>query len=177
MRREVEVEAGAPLEILLPLSEGTGSYAEHVTVQAVPFEEREVSVPAQELLGSGEIQSLRGSLLDDPLRAVQTLPGVAAGDDFHALFSVRGSDFRHMGFSLDGIPTPFLLHTVQGVEGSGSVTMFNSELLESLSLLHGSYPRYGNRTGAQLDFVSREGSRGSAPRSRVAQRHQRLHRR
>ena len=55
-------------------------------------------------------------LADDPLRAVQVLPGVAAGDDLRSEFSVRGSDFTHMNMTVDGFSTPFLLHTVRAVE-------------------------------------------------------------
>ena len=36
-------------------------------------------------------------------RAVQALPGVATGNDFRSDFSVRGSDSRHMGLSIDGV--------------------------------------------------------------------------
>ena len=38
--------------------------------------------------------------------------------------------------------------------------MINSDILDSVTLLSGSYPqRYGNRTGATIDFRTREGSR------------------
>ena len=102
-------------------------------------------------------------LADDPLRAVQVLPGVATGDDLRSEFSVRGSDFTHMNMTVDGFSTPFLLHTVRAVEdrsSSGSVAMINSDILEDVTLLNGGYAqRYGDRTGAELDFRLREGSR------------------
>ena len=64
-------------------------------------------------------RSCRGVLADDPLRAVQVLPGVATGDDLRSEFSVRGSDFGHMNFTVDGFQTPYLLHTVRVNRGSG----------------------------------------------------------
>ena len=115
------------------------------------------------MLGSAELQNLRGVLADDPLRAVQVLPGVATGDDLRSEFTVRGSDFRHLTFTVDGFATPYLLHTVRGVEDrgpTGSVAMINSDVLDDVTLLNGSYPqRYAGHTGAEVDFRLREGSR------------------
>jgi hypothetical protein len=163
VRREVQVPAGGSVDLTIPLSEGTGTYTETVTVAADRFRSAEPGVAAQQVLGSADIQNLRGVLADDPLRAVQVLPGVAAGDDLRSEFSVRGSDFTHMNMTVDGFATPFLLHTVRAVEdrsSSGSVAMINSDILEDVTLLNGGYAqRYGDRTGAELDFRLREGSR------------------
>lgn len=163
VRREVQVPAGGSVDVTIPLSEGTGTYTETVTVAADRFRPAEPGVAAQQVLGSADLQNLRGVLADDPLRAVQVLPGVAAGDDLRSEFSVRGSDFTHMNMTVDGFATPFLLHTVRAVEdrsSSGSVAMINSDILEDVTLLNGGYAqRYGDRTGAELDFRLREGSR------------------
>ena len=163
VRRDVQVLAGTSLDVTIPLSEGTGTYTEVVTVAADRFRESEPAVASQQVLGSADIQNLRGVLADDPLRAVQVLPGVATGDDFRSEFSVRGSDFMHMNMTVDGFSTPYLLHTVRAVEdrsSSGSVAMINSDILEDVTLLNGGYAqRYGDRTGAELDFRLREGSR------------------
>ena len=149
--------------VTIPLSEGTGTYTETVTVAADRFRPAESAVAAQQVLGSADIQNLRGVLADDPLRAVQVLPGVATGDDLRSEFSVRGSQFSHMNVTVDGFSTPFLLHTVRAVEdasASGSVAMINSDVLEDVTLLNGGYAqRYGDRTGAEVDFRLREGSR------------------
>jgi hypothetical protein len=163
VRREVRVEGGASIDVTIPLSEGTGTHTETVTVTADRFRAAEPAVAAQHLLGSADIQNLRGVLADDPLRAVQVLPGVATGDDLRSEFSVRGSHFSHMNMTVDGFSTPFLLHTVRAVEdasASGSVAMINSDILEDVTLLNGGYAqRYGDRTGAEVDFRLREGSR------------------
>jgi TonB dependent receptor/Carboxypeptidase regulatory-like domain len=162
VQRVLQLLPGAVLELRIPLSEGTAAYTESVTVTADRFQRPEL-VPAQQILGSAELQSLRGVLTDDALRAVQVLPGVATGDDFRSEFSVRGSDFSHLNFTVDGFATPFVMHMVRAVEeraNTGSVSMINSDVLESVSLSNGGYPqRSGNRTGAELGFVVREGSR------------------
>src|SRR5439155_211750 len=82
---------------------------------------------AEHTLGSRELQQLRGMLTNDPLRAVQALPAVAAGDDFRSEFAIRGAGVSHMNFIFEGIATPFLLHTVQQVHDSGSIAMVNGD--------------------------------------------------
>ena len=135
-------------------------------------------MPVAAVLGSAELQNLRGVLTDDALRAVQVLPGVATGDDFRSEFSVRGSDFSHLNFTVDGFATPFVLHMVRAVEeraNTGSVAMINSDVLEDVTLSNGGYPqRSGNRTGAELGFLVREGSRERNVRPGLGQRHQRV---
>jgi hypothetical protein len=164
VKRPVVVTAGQTLDITIALSEGTGTYSEEVTVVGTErFREQEKSVPSQQTLGSADIQNLRNLLTNDPMRAIQVLPGVTTGDDFRSEFAVRGSGFSHMNFTFDGIPTTFLLHTVQHVQDGGSIAMVNGDILDGITLLNGSYPeRYGNRIGAELDFHMREGSRDRA---------------
>ena len=163
VKRPIDVRPGEPLDLTIALSEGTGTYSETVTVAGERFREQERSVPAQQTLGSGDIQNLRNLLTNDPMRAIQVLPGVSTGDDFRSEFVVRGSPFSRMTFTLDGVPTSFLLHTVQQIRDGGSIAMLNGDILDGITLLNGSYPqRYGNRLGAELDFHMREGSRDRA---------------
>ena len=161
-RRDVTTGPGSePLTVRL--SEGTTAYSETVTVTPDVFRTPADPVPSAQVLGSAELLNLRGVLADDPLRAVQVLPGVATGDDLRSEFTVRGSDFRHLTFTVDGFATPYLLHTVRGVEDrgpTGSVAMINSDVLDEVTLLNGSYPqRDGGHTGAEVDFRLRGGSR------------------
>jgi len=162
-RRDVNVTFPDPGPITLRLTEGTTTYRETVTVTPDVFRSPIDPVPSAHVLGNAELLNLRGVLADDPLRAVQVLPGVATGDDLRSEFTVRGSDFRHLTFTVDGFATPYLLHTVRGVEDrgpTGSVAMINSDVIEDVTLLNGSYPqRYGGHTGAEVDFRLRDGSR------------------
>jgi hypothetical protein len=170
VQRDVPVGPGEIHTLTIPLAEGTGTYTETVTVTPDVFAAIHPGVAAQQVLGSADIQNLRGVLADDPLRAVQVLPGVATGDDLRSEFSVRGSDFSRMNVTVEGFATPFLLHTVQAIEdraNSGSVAMINSDILEDATLLNGGYPqRHGNRTGAEIGFRLRDGAR-DRPRLRL----------
>jgi hypothetical protein len=157
-----EVTAGSD-PVIIRLTEGTTAYSESLTVAGDTFRSPPDPVPSASVLGSAELLNLRGVLADDPLRAVQVLPGVATGDDLRSEFTVRGSDFHHLTFTVNGFATPYLLHTVRGIEdrgATGSVAMINSDVLEDVTLLNGGYPqRYGGHTGAEVDFRLREGSR------------------
>jgi len=159
VRRDVEIPAGGTLEVRLPLSEGTGTYTEDVEVTAATTA-RETGVASQITIGSADIEELRSTLTEDPMRAVQTLAGVGGSDDYRSDFSIRAAPFGHLSVTLDGIPSTLLVHTVHRTRDSGSLAMLNSDVLEGASVLFGSYPqRYGNRTGSQVDFRMREGSR------------------
>jgi len=61
-----------------------------VTVTPDVFRAPADPVPSSQVLGSAELLNLRGVLADDPLRAVQVLPGVATGDDLRSEFTVAG---------------------------------------------------------------------------------------
>ncbi|MEO7890633.1 MAG: carboxypeptidase regulatory-like domain-containing protein [Vicinamibacterales bacterium] len=160
VRRHVEVMADGTIDLQVPLAEGTGTYEEAVTVVA-----RSSTTPEGNTreLGAGALQDLRGVAADDPVRAVQALPGVATGDDFRSEFSVRGASFRQTTMVIDGVPTPLLFHAVRGTEDSGSIAMINSDVLSRASLSIGPHPqRHGNWLGGTLEFDMREGSRTRA---------------
>ena len=157
VRRFVDVPAGDVLVMTIPIAAGTGTYAETVNVSSAS-EGNET--PSQQVLRSNELQQLRGVITNDPMRAIHVLPGVATGDDLRSEFSVRGLPVRNMNFTFEGIATPLLVHTVQGVQDTGSIAMVNGDVLNEIGLAAGSYPqRHGDHTGAELNFLMREGSR------------------
>lgn len=151
--------ADAPLDMTFRLSEGAGAYTERVTVSGSLRSESD-SVPGSTSLHGRELENLRGAVLDDPLRAIQALPSATATDDFYSEFAVRGNPFRYVGLVVDGVPTRYLLHSVNGISDGGSIAMINSDTLGSVSLLPGSYPqRTGRQMGAEVDMTTRDGSR------------------
>jgi hypothetical protein len=159
VKRTVTVTSGGVTDVTIALAEGTGTYTETVTVVGRASTRDDPAVAAEQTLRSTELQQL-GSVASDPMRAIQALPGVAAGDDFRSEFAIRGAGIQQMNFTFEGIATPFLLHTIQQVHDSGSIAMVNGDVLDEIVVSSGSYPqRHGNRIGAEVDFRLREGSR------------------
>lgn len=156
----VSVEPDQTVEITIALADGLGSYSEEVIVVADQFRGADPAVPVQQTLTNADLQDLRGVIADDPLRAVQALPNVATGDDFRSEFSVRASDFRHIGLSLDGVPIGWFVHLTRGLQDTGSVSILNGDVIERATLLSGPYPqRAPGRTGAWLSLDLQDGSR------------------
>lgn len=155
-RLGVRVAPGIPdLEVRLERSQLKRS--EEVAVVERPADP---AAPAARLLGRAELQSLSSALVDDPLRSVQSLPGVASGDDFGATFAARGQGFPNVGFYIDGVLMAAPFHTVRDVNDGFSLTVLSGEVVDALSLVSGAAPaRYGDRTGAVLSATIREGSR------------------
>ena len=158
LRTEIDV-AEAPLDMTIRLSAGAGAYTERVNVSGSLRGESD-SIAGSTTLYGRELETLRGAVLDDPLRAVQSLPSATATDDFYSEFAVRGNPFRYVGLVVDGVQTRYLMHAVNGITDGGSIAMINSETLSSVSLLPGSYPqRTGRQMGAEVGLATREGSR------------------
>ena len=111
-------------------------------------------------LAGAELRNLASVLTDDPLRAVQALPGVVSNDDFQAQFAVRGAEFRRTGVYLDGVVLRSPFHAVQGDPESASATIINGDTLGSLNLHAGPPPvHFGDRSAAALDVRHRDGNR------------------
>ena len=160
VKQSVAVKAGAVTDVTIVLSEGTGRYAETVNVVGTGPPRDDPATPAEQTLRGNELRQLSGVLANDPMRAIQVMPGVVAGDDFRGDFSIRGAAVDRTNFTFEGISTPFLLHTFQQLRDSASIAMVNGDVLEAVAVANGSYPqRYGNRIGAEVDFRMRDGSR------------------
>ncbi len=151
-----------------------GTETKSLTVQLIPdafqrFDKVEVAsgsafeptvnnTPGEFAIGATEISNLSTVLANDPLRSVQALPGVASNDDFEARFSVRGADFSRIGVYLDGIPVHDPLHELQGVEGSGSASAFNADLIQEMQLYEGTHPaRFEDSSAGVLNVLLRDG--------------------
>src|SRR5437867_12441232 len=142
------VQAGRETEDLeIRLGQEALRRAEEIAVTTAPFEPLDPAAPAAHLLGGTELKNLASVLVDDPLRSVQSLPGVAASDDFGATFAARGLGFSNVGFYVDGVLMSAPFHTIRDVNDSFSLTLMNGDVLDSLSLVSGGAPaRYGDRT-------------------------------
>jgi outer membrane receptor for ferrienterochelin and colicin len=140
-----------------------------VTIASDPFESPRTTSTFEQTLNKRELQATSSILLSDPLRAAQTLPGVGGNDDFRSEFSVRGASFERVGVWLDGVLTDNFVHTIAGgYLDTGSLSVINSDAVNSVSLMSGGSPaNFGNRTAAVLDLDARDGNRVK-PAGRIA---------
>ncbi len=150
--------------IEIALNEDAAALTEHVTIVPDPFESTRTTSTFEQTLNKRELQATSSILLSDPIRAAQTLPGVGTNDDFRSEFSVRGAGFDRVGVWLDGVLTDNFVHTVAGgYPDTGSLSIINSDAVNSVSLLSGGSPaNFGDRTAAVLDVDSRDGNRVKA---------------
>jgi len=138
------------------------TYRERVSVTAEADAHDAIGAARVRRLASAELSALDGTIADDPLRVVHTLPGAATGDDFRSEFSVRGSQYRHASVVIDGAVAPWLQHAALGRGDTGTMTMLRGDVVEDAALLVGAYARVdGGQIGPQLDLTLREGSRAA----------------
>jgi hypothetical protein len=144
-------------ELEVALHPDTLRQSQSVDVVATPFAGEEGAAVS---LAGNELRNLGSVLADDPLRAVQSLPGVTSNDDFQSQFAVRGAGFHRTGIYLDGVLLHSPFHTLQGDATSASKSIVEGEVLESATLHPSAIPPlYGDRTAGALDFRTRDGDR------------------
>jgi hypothetical protein len=162
------LDPGETKDFDVVLSPDTLRQTETVEARADPFETARRDSPAALVLAGNDAKNLASVLADDPLRAVQNLPGVSSNNDFDARFSVRGADYSRIGLYLDGILLHEPFHALEGQSVQGSATAFNGDMVESMELHEAAWPqRYANRSAGVLDVQTRDGSR-TAPSFRVS---------
>ncbi len=87
----------------------------------------------------------------DPLRAVETNPGVAPLYTGVPFFFIRGAPPGNVGYYVDGIPIPLLYHALVGP------SVIHPGLIDHVDVYRGSAPaRYGGTAGATIAAESRE---------------------
>lgn len=158
--RPVRVELAGDSEVEIALTPDTLSRRESVDVHEDAFAVRSETSPSERVISGMEMKTLAGVLVDDPLRAVQALPGVASSKDYVAQFSLRGAPFERTGVWLDGVLLRSPFHTVQSQEKTGSMSVINADLVEEVALHAGAPPvMYYDRTAGAVDMRLRDGSR------------------
>jgi carboxypeptidase-like protein/TonB-dependent receptor-like protein len=161
VKKTLNVATTTDSVVEIALNEDAAALTEHVTIAPDPFESTRTTSTFEQSLNKRELQATSSILLSDPIRAAQTLPGVGSNDDFRSEFSVRGAGFDRVGLWLDGVLTDNFVHTVAGgYLDTGSLSVINSDAVNSVSLLSGGSPaNFGDRTAAVLDIDSRDGNR------------------
>src|SRR5262245_32115807 len=159
LRQEFTLAAGETrtFEVVLTPS---NTRTDSVTVSTDPFEVETQESAASFTLEGDERKNLASVLADDPLKAVESVPGVTSNNDFSSEFSLRGAPFSRVGLYLDWILLHSPFHTTDGQADNGSLTIFNGDTTEDMTLYEGAWPvRYADRTAGILAVETRDGSR------------------
>jgi hypothetical protein len=155
----VQVLAGlvAAVDVTLPTLD---NLQQQVTVTAPAFAVPTEVKTSAFLIRPSEILKSAGAL-QDVSRYLQTLPGVAVGsDDFRNDIIVRGGSPLENLFVVDNVEIPNINAFATFASAGGTVSIIDSELLQSVTFLTGGYPApYSNRTSSVLQMTEREGSR------------------
>jgi len=160
VRQEFTLAAGETKNFDVALTSSMDQRKDTVEVSGGAFGVAPVAAASSITLQGEERKNLASVLADDPLRAVQSLPGVSSNNDFDSEFSLRGASFDRIGLYLDGILLHSPFHTTDGQSGDGSLTIFNGDMTDDMTLYEGAWPvRYSDRTAGILAVDMREGNR------------------
>jgi hypothetical protein len=97
-------------------------------------------------LSGAELARVPGSG-GDPMRAIQSLPGVAMVSDDSSDPAVRGARPRDNAYVVDMLPVGYLFHL------GGFTSVFNPNLIRRFNLSNAAWsPEYGNVVGAVFDI-------------------------
>jgi len=87
----------------------------------------------------------------DPVRTIQSLPGMTFTDDQEALPAVRGSRPGDNYFQADFAPLDYIFHV------GGLISVFNTDLIESFDIYQSAYgPEFAGVTGGVFDIKLRD---------------------
>ena len=106
--------------------------------------EREVLEVTRRTVRRQQMTSVPGTF-GDPIRVIQTLPGIQRAPFGLGLLLVRGSNPDDTGIYVDGHEVPSLFHFL------GGPSIFNAEMLDSIDLYPGGFPaRFGRHHGGAV---------------------------
>src|SRR5437870_11206818 len=78
VKKTITVKETDTAEVLIALNQEAATLTEHVTVTAEPYAVTETNAASEQTLNKTELQDLSKVIISDPIRAVQSLPGVTA---------------------------------------------------------------------------------------------------
>src|SRR5947208_8667323 len=161
VKKTVTVKETDSAEVVIALYQEAASLTEHVSVTAAPYAITETNAPSEQTRNKTELQDLSKVIISDPIRAVQSLPGVTANDDLRAEFAVRGADYRRVGIFLDGVLIDNFLHVASGnADERVTLAVINTDTINEVSLLSEAFPaKYGDARAGVLLLETRDGNR------------------
>lgn len=120
------------------------------TLEIVVRGQKEKKEVSKKIMKIDEVKNIPGTL-NDAVRAVENMPGVARGGTSAMGVVIRGSNATDSIVTLDGHDLPMLFHF------GGMKSIYNSDLLDEINLYTGGFGvQYGMATGGVVDLKSRE---------------------
>jgi len=159
LKQSMDVQAGMENPVELLLGQEALKHFERVTVTPGAFAPVQPEAPVEHSLTSTELKNLSSVILDDPFRAIQSMPGVTSDNDYYAQFAVRGAGPSEIGVFIDGTLMAAPFHGTIDDRGNGfSIGILDGGFVDSMALLSGNFPaQYGDFTGSVLDVQTRQG--------------------
>lgn len=122
---------------------------------AVTLDRVEISGRFREQAGKSSLSGLELARIPgtggDPMRAIQSLPGVAAVDDASSEPAVRGARPSDNAYYVDFLPVGYLFHF------GGFTSVLNPALIRRFNMASAAWsPEYGNVVGAVFDINLRD---------------------
>jgi TonB family protein len=153
--RDLEIRAGEVADIRAYIRPRGGN-----PYQTVVEGEREVLEVTRRKLDRRQLTTVPGTF-GDPIRVIQTLPGLARTPFATGFLVIRGSNPDDSGVFIDGHRVPLLFHFL------GGPSILNAEFLDQIELYPGGYPaRFGRSIGGIVSVETRpaksDGVHGSA---------------
>ncbi|HXU62006.1 MAG TPA: hypothetical protein VN962_09915, partial [Polyangia bacterium] len=147
----------AGFDPLFMIVDACATPSEPLTVRLIPAPDRprretvvRVKAPQPQIQLSGPELTQTPGALGDPLRVIESLPGVAAVAWPAPVYAVRGTNPGNTGFFLDGIEIPALFHFALGP------SVIHPYFFRSVDFFPGSYPaRYGRFVGGIVSAETR----------------------
>jgi outer membrane receptor for ferrienterochelin and colicin len=123
------------------------SEAQPEILETVIIKEQKVRNAAGKLTITGQELSRVPGSSGDPMKAAQSLPGVATTDDSSGQPAVRGARPSDNLYYVDFLPIGYLFHL------GGFASVFNADLIRKFDLATGAWsPEYGDAVGAIFDI-------------------------
>ena len=148
-RKRVSVVAGRKVEVSFRIAERPISLSPVVVTAERLIEKTSVSAQS---LGGDQLIDLQG-IVEDPLRSLQSLPGISGGEEFTSWLCVRGGAPKENLWLLDWVPVYWPFHF------GGMKSVFNAEMVDKIELYTGGFPpKYGNALSSVVNVSTRDGS-------------------
>jgi len=132
LKKPFHLDTGETKQFEIILSPGSLTQTESVDIKGGAFDVPVQAASSPLMLAGNDVTNLASVLANDPLRAVQDLPGVSSNDDFEAKFSVRGADFSRIGIYMDGVLLHSPLHTLEATSATGAEARAKEALNEEV---------------------------------------------